>query len=104
MSEIKTEDDITSEWVRGERAKRQMKQREFWEPICLDRNTGSFYEKQVEKLGRPLPRHVRRLLFLHYVIGIPVDNPDTLGFIRELMLLDRDELARAVALLGGKDV
>lgn len=49
-----------------------LSQKAFWNAICVVGPTGSSYE--TNKWNMPPP--VRRLLFLHYVVGFPTNETD----------------------------
>lgn len=67
--EIKSESDITPVSVTALRAKLKLTQREFWPAVTVPAARGGFYEN-----GRSgIPHEVRRLVYLHYVAGIPTD-------------------------------
>lgn len=67
--EIKNESEINGVWALGHREQLNMKQAEFWRPVCVSGSRGCAYET-----GKtPIPAAIRRLLYLHYVLGIPTD-------------------------------
>lgn len=67
---IETEGDIDAATVKALRESLKLTQSEFWEPVCVRKGRGCVYET-----GRtaPIPAEVRRLVFLHYVVGVPTD-------------------------------
>jgi transcriptional regulator with XRE-family HTH domain len=70
--EIKNENDINGVASLELRTKLKLTQKEFWGAVCVSGSRGCAYET-----GKtPIPAAVRRLLFLHYVLGIPTDIND----------------------------
>lgn len=67
---IKTEGDINALTVKELRAGLKLTQSDFWGAVCVSKGRGCVYET-----GRtaPIPAEVRRLVFLHYVVGVPTD-------------------------------
>lgn len=67
---IKIESDINAKTVKELRTKLGMTQEKFWTAVCVSKGRGCVYET-----GRtdPIPAEVRRLVFLHYVVGVPTD-------------------------------
>lgn len=64
------EEVINGQVARKIRAELGLTQGEFWGALGIQRETGKNYEMR----GR-LIEPVRRLLFMHYVAGIPVNAP-----------------------------
>lgn len=69
---IETEADINAATVRQLRESLAPKkgQRKFWGAICVSLSRGNAYETARTK---PIPPEVRRLVYLHYVVGLPTD-------------------------------
>jgi transcriptional regulator with XRE-family HTH domain len=69
---IDHEDCITGEVARALRKAAKLTQREFWLGIGVNQTSGCRYE--TDKFAREhIPRPVRILLLLKYVIGVPID-------------------------------
>lgn len=67
---IKKESDFSAESVRALRESLGMSQRVFWGAVCVSIARGCAYE-----IGRnEIPATVKRLLWLHYCVGIPTDT------------------------------
>lgn len=68
--DIKTEADITARTARQLRDARKLSQKEFWGAVCVTGARGCAYETARTS---PIPPEIRRLVYLHYVVGIPTD-------------------------------
>ena len=66
--EIKKTAEICGGTLRKLRESRGERLEDFWGAVGYSTSRGSAYET-----GSPIPEHVRRLIFLHYVVGIPTD-------------------------------
>ncbi|MND38632.1 hypothetical protein D3C76_47600 [compost metagenome] len=67
--EIKNENEISGVAAQAMRERLKLTQKEFWRPVCVSGARGCAYET-----GRtPIPSPIKRLLYLHYVLGIPTD-------------------------------
>lgn len=67
--EIKKQSDINAETVKALRLDLGMRLSDFYPPVCVSLTRGSSYET-----GKtPIPETVKRLLFLHYIVGIQTD-------------------------------
>lgn len=90
---------ITGFTARQMRQDLGLSQEAFWGAIGVRRETGNNYERH----GR-LTEPVRRLLFLHYTAGIPVNgSPDALVRIGRLARADEsatETLLKAAAQMG----
>lgn len=71
---IEKEGDINALTVKALREGLKLKQPDFWQAVCVSKGRGCAYET-----GRtaPIPAEVRRLVFLHYVVGVPTDMTST---------------------------
>lgn len=79
---IETEDDVKALSVRRLRESLELSQAKFWEMVGVSPLRGHRYENGIT---HSIPRDVRRMVFLHYVIGIPTDaSPESL---RKLKLM-----------------
>lgn len=77
---IESEDDVKAVAVRRLRESLNLFQKDFWENVGVTMLRGHRYETGQT---REIPRDVRRLVFLHYIIGIPTNAPPSV--LRELM-------------------
>lgn len=66
--ELKTPNEINGSDIRALRMARNERLEDFWGAVGYSTSRGSAYET-----GSPLPEHVRRLVYLHYVVGIPTN-------------------------------
>lgn len=73
------QEEITGASARQIRKEMGLSQEAFWGAVGVKRETGNNYERR----GR-ITEPVRRLLFMHYVAGIPVDADP-----RELLRIGR---------------
>ncbi len=64
--EIKKESDFNAQNVRALRESLGMSQSQFWGAVCVSTARGSAYEIERNKIPAP----VKRLLWLHYFMGI----------------------------------
>ena len=73
---INEQADITGQTAKTLRKSLGMQQKDFWGAVCVSGASGSNYET----LRTPeIPEPVKRLIFLHYVCGVPTDqSPQTL--------------------------
>ncbi|AXF51470.1 transcriptional regulator [Erwinia phage Pavtok] len=60
--------EINGDDIRALRLSRNERLEDFWGAVGYSTSRGSAYET-----GSPLPEHVRRLVYLHYVVGIPTN-------------------------------
>ncbi len=67
--EIKNEHEFNGESARALRESLGLTQEQFWTPVCVSVARGSAYEIGRNKVSAP----VKRLLWLHYVVGIQAD-------------------------------
>lgn len=67
---IETEDDVQPLAVQRLRNSLNLTQAIFWQAVGVTLQQGHRYENGLTK---DIPRLVRRMVFLHYVIGIPTD-------------------------------
>lgn len=65
---ITDESQLTGQACLELRKKKGLGQTAFWAPAHVSRGMGSWYEH-----GNPVSPKVQRLIFLHHVVGIPVD-------------------------------
>lgn len=73
---IKTERDVKASTVRVLREESKLSQTKFWGAIGISLARGNRYETGK---AATIPGDVKRLVFLHYVIGIPTNaTPDEL--------------------------
>lgn len=86
--EVKSPSDINGLVVRQIRLERKMSLREFWPAVGVSYSAGSAYEHSRNEIPEP----VRRVVFLHYVLGLPTDI-DAAGF-DGLMQADKFKAAR----------
>lgn len=86
--EIKNESDFNAENVRQLRESLGMSQAQFWGAVCVSTARGSAYEIQRNKIPAP----VKRLLWLHYFMGINTaaaeSQPKTRGRSKTRKLLE----------------
>lgn len=68
-NEIHRETDITGPVARQLRMELGMSQPKFWGPLGVKKSASIDYEHE----KRPMPFQVRRLVFLHHVVGVPFD-------------------------------
>lgn len=68
IEQVKSIDDITADWIVAKREADGLGPEEFWGPIRVKRGSAHRYEK-----GCLIPEHVRMLIYLHHVIGIPLN-------------------------------
>lgn len=67
---IETADDITKDVVLRLRRERNLTQAAFWKPFGTSKSMRSYYEN-----GKtPIPKDVKKLVFMHYVVGIKTDE------------------------------
>ncbi|QKW95382.1 hypothetical protein QkW1_72 [Ralstonia phage QkW1] len=83
-----TELDVTGPSARALRKSLGMKQTEFWNRIGLSQSCGCRYERE----GSPIPLPYQRLIFLHYVAGLPVDagSKESAARLVELGTISKD--------------
>ncbi len=67
--EIQKQSDINAETVKRLRTSLDMRLIDFWPPVCITASRGCAYEKGKTEI----PETVKRLVFLHYVVGIQTD-------------------------------
>lgn len=81
---IKNEQDITGDVAVGMRLAAKLSQAKFWAPFGLPQSSGSRYESNGQH--ECIPRAVRILMFLRYVIGIEIDatTDEGIAALREL--------------------
>lgn len=74
---INNEDEITGDVARALREAAGLPQNRFWGAIGVNQTSGHRYETGNIKRDR-IPRPVRILLYIKYVIGLPIDcnNPN----------------------------
>lgn len=110
--EIKNPHEISGEALRALRTARNERLEDFWGAVGYSTSRGSAYET-----GSPIPEHVRRLIFLHYVVGIPTDlqgskvidlatavengSARQLDEVRALIEQQQELLVRSLTVLGG---
>lgn len=73
--DIKNESELNGVAVRAIRQGLRLSQKKFWGAVCVLGSRGCAYETG----STDLPAPVRRLVFLHYVLGIPTDISSTEG-------------------------
>lgn len=66
---IQSQDDVTPEAVKALRAQLKLTQEGFWPPVCVPAMRGCHYETK----RTPIPVEIKRLIYLHHVLGIPTD-------------------------------
>lgn len=89
---IETEDDLKAITLRKLREKLGLTQPAFWSAVGVTVLRGARYENGFTKV---IPRDVRRLVFLHYIIGIPTNaSPEDLLKFKQLG--DKNVSRRAV--------
>ncbi|AEY69633.1 putative WHTH_GntR-like protein [Erwinia phage PEp14] len=66
--ELKSPNEINGSAIRAFRMARNERLEDFWGAVGYSTSRGSRYET-----GDTLPEHVRRLVYLHYVVGIPTN-------------------------------
>lgn len=67
--DIKNESEINGITAKAIRENLGLRQSDFWGAVCISGARGCAYET-----GRTdIPKPIRRLLFLHYVLGVPTD-------------------------------
>lgn len=71
--EIKNESDFNAQNVRALRESLGMSQAQFWGAVCVSTARGSAYEIERNKI----PRTVKRLLWLHYFMGINTSTAES---------------------------
>ena len=69
VESIKSQDDVTPEAVKALRAHLKLTQEGFWPPVCVPAMRGCHYETK----RTPIPVEIKRLIYLHHVLGIPTD-------------------------------
>lgn len=73
---------LTGEALRQMRIARRLSAEEFWSAMGYKLSRGYHYESGKGKI----PEHVRRLVHLHYVLGVPTDpdSPEMAAFAKGL--------------------
>lgn len=66
---ISKESEVTGPWAREYRQEKGMTQSQFWGVACVTKATACGYES-----GLNIPQKVKRLVFLHHIVGIPVNG------------------------------
>ena len=66
---VKSEQDITGAVAAEIRATEKLPQHKFWQSVGSTQSAGCRYEAGAS----PMPKPVRLLVYLRYVIGIPYD-------------------------------
>lgn len=97
--DIKTEADIDGVAARCLREKAGLSQKDFWTPFGLTQSGGCRYEN-----GSPLPKPVRTIIFLTYVVGLKIDASTDEGVqsLIRLSHLQASERAGEKAVIGEK--
>ncbi|WP_372809358.1 helix-turn-helix domain-containing protein [Litorivivens sp.] len=67
---IESEDQVTRDWATALRSELGVSQKEFWAPGDVSPAMIVKYEKGEHEISR----RVRRLMFIHYVIGIDLSG------------------------------
>lgn len=67
--QLQSYDQITPQFLENYRKDKDLSLAIFWEAVGCSRSRGLRYENQKVKL----PETVKRLVFLHYGVGIPTD-------------------------------
>lgn len=69
---VKHETELTGPKCRQLRESLGLCQREFWGAVEASKGQGSGYELE----HRAIPPYLRRLVFLHYIVGLPTGDAD----------------------------
>lgn len=91
-------DQVEPEFLKQLRESRNESQKVFWGALGISLSTGCSYEK-----GRsPIPTETKRLLFLHYGLGIPTDceSEEFLRFVDVLINGKTLAISKVIGLLG----
>lgn len=77
---VKAETELTGAKVRELRQSLGLCQRVFWGAVCSSKGQGSGYELE----RRDMPPYLRRLVFLHYIVGLPTGDAEKMNSLAKL--------------------
>lgn len=96
--DIKKESDFNAKNTRALRESLGMSQAQFWGAVCVSTARGSAYEIERNKIPAP----VKRLLWLHYFMGINTSDtesqakPRTKSKVRKLLEAAKADIDQAL--------
>lgn len=97
---IHSEDDVTPGAVKALREHLRLTQGKFWPPVCVPKMRGCHYETK----RTPIPVEIRRLIYLHYVVGIPTDikasDINDIAETAKSVRIAQREIEKAEAMVG----
>ncbi len=79
---IKSESEITPDAMLKLRLAKGFSQSKFWKPVCVSAARGSCYETGRNRI----PETVKRLLYLYYVLELPIDTPEIAGLTKTVKM------------------
>lgn len=90
---IENENDITADAMLRLRMDKGLSQTKFWAPVCVSAARGSCYETRRNSIPKP----IKRLLFLYYVLRLPIDSPEIADLTKTVEMNQvREELTAGI--------